>query len=186
MRPVWSATAHAAVRGSSRDAARVARRILDRNDSPSTGHQVAADTALPGLPDLVEQLMNRRSATLSRRRAAHHAWHSATAGQPQPADRSHARDRSRELALSFEHSEPATTTGLECARQSPTPLRLPVRFGEFLAGSQGVGVIGAQHPLPVADGTLQLRDGLVEAPRLLVAIARVWRAPRVMTMTSNW
>jgi hypothetical protein len=62
--------AHVAVRGSGRDAARVAHAILARHDVPGTAHQVAAHTAPHPLPDLVARLMNRRSAAVSRRRAA--------------------------------------------------------------------------------------------------------------------
>jgi len=73
--------ARAAVRGGGRDVARVARGIPARTDVPGTAHQLAADTAPQQLPDLVSRLMNRRTAALSRRRAAHRAWQTATTVQ---------------------------------------------------------------------------------------------------------
>jgi hypothetical protein len=91
--------AHVAVRGSGRDAARVARAILARNDMPGTAHQVAANTVPQRLPDPVARLVNRRSAALSRRRATHRAWRTASTVQARAADRSHIRGRSRDYGL---------------------------------------------------------------------------------------
>jgi hypothetical protein len=90
---------HVAVRGSGRDAAPVARGIVARNELPGTAHQVAADTVPQRLPDLVARLMNRRSAAVARRRAAHRVWQTATTVQARAADRSYTRDRSREHGL---------------------------------------------------------------------------------------
>ena len=96
---VVTTRAHVAVRGSGRDAAHAARGILARNDVPGTAHQLAADTVPQRLPDLVAGLVNRRSAALSRRRAAHRAWQTATTVPAQGADRSYTRDRSRDHGL---------------------------------------------------------------------------------------
>ena len=46
--------------------------------------------------------------------------------------------------------------------------RRPVGVGEVVAGGQGVGVVGAQHPLAVGEGPLEQRDRLGQAPRRLV------------------
>lgn len=91
--------AHVAVRGSGHHAARAARAILAHNDVPGTAHQVAADTVPQRLPDLVARLVNRRSAAASRRRAAHTAWQTATTVPLRVADRTYARDRSRDRGL---------------------------------------------------------------------------------------
>jgi hypothetical protein len=91
--------AHVAVRGSGHDAARVARGILARTDVPGTAHQLGAGSTPQRLPGLVARLMNRRSAALSRRRAAHRAWQTATTVQARGDDQSHTRDRGREHGL---------------------------------------------------------------------------------------
>jgi len=66
---------------------------------PQRHIRLLADAAPQRLPDLVARLMKRRSAALSRRRAAHRAWQTASTLQARGADRSHTRDRSRDHGL---------------------------------------------------------------------------------------
>jgi len=66
---------------------------------PQRHIRLLADAAPQRLPDLVARLMKRRSAALSRRRAAHRAWQTASTLQARGADRSHTRGRSRDHGL---------------------------------------------------------------------------------------
>ena len=66
---------------------------------PQRHIRLLADAAPQRLPDLVARLMKRRKAALSRRRAAHRAWQTASTLQARGADRSHTRDRSRDHGL---------------------------------------------------------------------------------------
>jgi len=83
---------------------------------PQRHIRLLADAAPQRLPDLVARLMKRRSAALSRRRAAHRAWQTASTLQARGADRSHTRDRSPTMASSSEHSDPASMTSQERPR----------------------------------------------------------------------
>ena len=55
----------------------------------------------------------------------------------------------------------------ETARDQARADAADPRIGEVVPRDQGVGVVGAQHPLPVGEGLLEQRDGPVQVPRLL-------------------
>jgi hypothetical protein len=92
---------HLARRGTSRDAAQLARAIIAHDDRPATAHQVAAYTPTDQLPGLVARLADRCTEAISRRRTAHQARQSA--GARFASAMSQGRNRSADQRRTIDH-----------------------------------------------------------------------------------
>ncbi len=99
---------HVLQRGTSGQAALLARTVIDTHDDvPVTEHQVAANTRHQLLPDRMRGLLMRRAAAVQNRHTAHTEWQKATAAwnatmsesrvRATERSRSHGRDSGIEL-----------------------------------------------------------------------------------------
>lgn len=72
---------HIPRRGTSRDAAQLARALIANHDEQArTAHQIAQDAEASALPEPVRSLLRRRSDALQQRRTTYQQWRDAVAG----------------------------------------------------------------------------------------------------------
>ncbi|MET0994900.1 MAG: AAA family ATPase [Mycobacterium sp.] len=108
---------HVMQRGISPHAGQLVRAILaNRDDQPITAHDIAVRTPRSTLPEWVRHLVDRRAASVRRRRASYDSWQAKAPTVAQSLDKARERDTSERRTLDH---------GLDLWARSPTATYRP-------------------------------------------------------------